>query len=206
MISSQSDPTMWKKSITYFYQVYLHLKKPFYTRLGVKGTKRRQWRVIAACWLSFPGHRTLTLQVCWSDRPPIWSLSVWWLNNHLSWSYNLFWMVSQNLPQQWWKCKRSHFNFSEPWDVSDVFKYNKASFSSLSSPPSSRSSFSFFPFLQLFSSVFFIFFQLFSFSSFSFFFSSFFLLHFLLFSCPFFLFIFSFFVFLFFLLHFFLIF
>lgn len=105
-------------------------KKPFYTRLGVKGTKRRQWRVIAARWLSFPGHRTLTLQVCWSDRPPIWSLSVWWLNNHLSWSYNLFWIVPQNLLQQWWKCKRSHFNFSEPWDVSDVFKNNKASFSS----------------------------------------------------------------------------
>lgn len=143
-------------------------KKPFYTRLGVKGTKRRQWRVIAARWLSFPGHRTLTLQVCWSDRPPIWSLSVWWLNNHLSWSYNLFWMVSQNLPQQWWKCKRSHFHFSEPWDVWDVFKIIK-----FPSPPSSSCSFSFFPFLQLFSSVLLSFFSfylfLFSFFYFSFF-------------------------------------
>lgn len=141
-------------------------KKPFYTRLGVKGTKRRQWRVIAARWLSFPGHRTLRLQVCWSDRPPIWSLSVWWLNNHLSWSYNLFWMVSQNLLQQWWKCKRSHFHFSEPWDVWDVFKNNKASFSSFF--------FLFFFFFPFSSTFFFCPFVLFFFLSFPFLFFSFF--------------------------------
>lgn len=202
MILSQSDPTMWKKSITYFYQVYLHLKKPFYTRLGVKGTKRRQWRVIAARWLSFPGHRTLTLQVCWSDRPPIWSLSVddstiifLGLTICSGWYHRIFFSSDGNV--------NVHTFISLSRETSEMF----LRIIKLPSPPSSScSSFSFFPFLQLFSSVFFIFFQLFSFSSFSFFFSSFFLLHFLLFSCPFFLFIFSFFVFFFFLLHFFLIF
>lgn len=185
MILSQSEPTMWKESITYFYQVYLHLKKPFYTRLGVKGTKRRQWRVIAACWLSFPGHRTLRLQVCWSDRPPIWSLSVddstiifLGLTICSGWYHRIFFSSDGNA--------NVHTFISLSRETSEMF----LRIIKLPSPPSSSCSFSFFPFLQLFSSVLLSFFSFYLFLFCFFLFSTSFFSNFLVFFFNFFLFLF----------------